>query len=129
MREFWHLTGNADEPGWKVKCPAMALDRLRYEGGEIADRDAFRLAEPEMSDEEYQACRAAWWKEFPCRCGGSCLCQGPPGRRPGRVRIFVELPEEPPHRTSAAARTLLSILQGRREAEAGGRGGRSSSAR
>lgn len=54
----------------------MASGRLRYEGGEIADRDAFRLAEPEMSDEEYQACRAAWWNESPCRCGGSCLCQG-----------------------------------------------------
>ena len=60
----------------------MALGRPRYEGGEIAERDAFRLAEPEMSDEEYQACRAAWWKEFPCHGGGSCLCQGPPGRLP-----------------------------------------------
>jgi len=101
----------------------MASGRLRYEGGEIADRDAFRLAEPEMSDEEYQAYRAAWWKEFPCRCGGSCLCQGPPGRRPRRVRVFVELPEEPPQLTPAAARTLLSILQKavekqKREAEA-----------
>jgi hypothetical protein len=74
----------------------MAPGRLRYEGGEIGDRDAFRLVEPEMSDEEYQAYRAAWWKEFHCRCESACLCHGPPGRRPRRVRIFVELPEEPP---------------------------------
>ena len=89
----------------------MASGQLRYEGGEIGDRDAFRLVEPEMSDEEYQAYRAAWWNEFPCRCESACLCQGPPGRRPRRVRIFVELPEEPPQLTPAAARTLLSILQ------------------
>ena len=62
-------------------------------------------------------------EEFPCRCGGSCLCQGPPGRRPRRARIFVKLPEEPPQLTPAAARTLLSILQKavdkqKREAEA-----------
>ena len=31
----------------------MASGRIGYEGGEIADRDAFRLAEPEMSHEEY----------------------------------------------------------------------------
>ena len=73
----------------------MGSSRLRYEGGEIGDRDAFRLVEPEMSDEEYQAYRGAWWKEFPCRCESACLCQGPPGGRPRRVRIFVELPEEP----------------------------------
>jgi len=108
----------------------MASGRLRYEGGEIGHRDAFRLAEPEMSDEEYQAYRAAWWKEFPCRCESACLGQEPPGRRPRRVRIFVELPEEPPQLTPAAARTLLSILQKavekqKREAEADG----SSSAR
>ena len=54
----------------------MASGRLRYEGGEIGDRDAFRLAEPEMSDEEYQAYRAAWWKEFPCRCGGQLPLPG-----------------------------------------------------
>jgi len=102
----------------------MASGRLRYEGGEIGDRDAFRLVEPEMTY------RAAWWKEFPCRCECACLCHGPPGRRPRRVRIFVELPEEPPQLTPAAARTLLSILQKavekqKREAEADG----SSSAR
>jgi len=39
------------------------------------------------------------------------------------VRVFVELPEEPPQLTPAAARTLLSILQKavvkqKREAEA-----------
>lgn len=82
--------------GWKVQCPAMTSGWLRYEGGEIADRDAFRLTEPEMSDEEYQAYRAVWWKQFPSRCGGSYLCQGPPGRRPRRVRTFVELPDESP---------------------------------
>ena len=60
-----------------------------------------------MSDEEYQAYRAAWWKDFPCHCESACLCQGAPGRRPRRVRIFVELPEEPPQLT----RALLSILQ------------------
>ena len=97
--------------GWKVKCPAMASGQLRYEGGEIADRDAFRLAEPEMSDAEYQACRAAWWKEFPCRCGAVAFARGRLAARPGRVRIFVELPEEPLQLTPAAARTLLSILQ------------------
>ena len=37
----------------------MESSRLRYEGGEIGDRDAFRL-ESEMSDEEYQAYRGAW---------------------------------------------------------------------
>ena len=89
----------------------MPSGRFRYEGGEIGDRDAFRLAEPGMSDEEYQAYRAAWWKEFPCRCESACLCQGPPGRPPRRVRIFVELPEQPPELTPAGARTLLSILQ------------------
>jgi hypothetical protein len=68
---------DADEPGphW-IKCPAMASGRLRYEGGGIGDRDALRLVKPEMSDEEYQAYRAAWWNEFPCRCESACLCQG-----------------------------------------------------
>jgi hypothetical protein len=89
----------------------MASDRLRYEGGGIGDRDAFRLAEPEMSEEEYQVYRAAWWTEFPCHCESACLCQGPPGRQPRRVRILVELPDEPPQLTPAAARALLSILQ------------------
>jgi hypothetical protein len=109
----------------------MTPGRLRYEGGEIGDRDAFRLIEPEMSDEEYQAYRTVWWKEFPCHCESACLCQGPPGRRPRRVRIFVELPDEPPQLTPAAARTLLGILQQKagekqnRDAEADG----SSSAR
>jgi hypothetical protein len=77
----------------------------------MGDRDAFRLVEPEMSDEEYQSYRAAWWKEFPCRCEGACFCQGPPGTRPNRVRILVELPGEPPQLTPAAARALLGILQ------------------
>ena len=54
----------------------MASGRIGYEGGEIADRDAFRLAEPEMSHEEYQACRAAWWNEFPCRCGAVDFARG-----------------------------------------------------
>jgi hypothetical protein len=103
----------------------MTSGRLKYEGGEIGDRDALRLAEPKMSDEEYQAYRAAWWNEFPCHCESACPCQGPPGRRPTRVRIFVELPEEPPQLTPAAARTLLDILQKagekrNREAEADG---------
>jgi len=88
-----------------------ASGRLRYEGGEIGDRDAFRLVEPEMSDEEHQAYRAVWWNDFPCRCESASLCQGPPGRRPTQVRMFVELPEEPPQLTPAASRTLLSILQ------------------
>jgi hypothetical protein len=38
----------------------MPSGRLRYEGGEMGDRDAFRLVEPEMSDGEYQAYRAVW---------------------------------------------------------------------
>jgi hypothetical protein len=80
----------------------MASGRLRYEGGGIGDRDAFRLAEPEMSGEEYQAYRAAWRKEFPCHCERACLCQGPPSRRPRRVRIFLELPEELPQPTPGA---------------------------
>ncbi len=80
-------------------------------GGEIGNCDAFRLVEPEMSDEEHQANRAVWWNEFPCRCASACLCQGTLGRRPMRVRIFVEFPEEPPQLTPTAARTLLSLLQ------------------
>jgi len=88
----------------------MLPGRRRYEGGEIGDRDAFRLVEPEMNDEEYGAYRDAWWTEFPCRCDGTCCCQGPPITRPKRVRIRVELPDEPPPLTPAAARALLNIL-------------------
>ena len=49
----------------------MASGRLRYEGGEIGDRDALWLVEPAMSDGEYQAYRAAWWNEFPLPSAGA----------------------------------------------------------
>jgi hypothetical protein len=61
----------------------MESDWLRYQGGGIGDRDVFRLREPDMGDEEYEAYRAAWDEEFACRCKGSCPCQGPPARSPG----------------------------------------------
>jgi hypothetical protein len=50
-------------------------------------------------------------KSSPAAVRALAYARGPPGRRPRRVRIFVELPEEPPELTPAAARTLLSILQ------------------
>ncbi len=63
-----------------------------------------------MDDEEYEAYRAAWYEEFPCRCKGACRCQGPPARRPRRARLLVELPEEPPELTPDVARALLRVL-------------------
>jgi len=88
----------------------MAGDRAVYEGGHIGHRDAFRLTEPDMSKAEYQAYRTAWWQEFPCSCDGPCLCQGPPPARPPRVRLLMNLPDEPPSLAPAAARVLLRIL-------------------
>jgi hypothetical protein len=88
----------------------MESGRRRYQGGKIADRDAFRLHEPDMDDEEYESYRTAWFEEFPCRCGGACMCQGPPARKPRHVRVLVALPEEPPQLTPGAARVLLRIL-------------------
>ncbi|MDQ2874525.1 MAG: hypothetical protein M3Y33_06845 [Actinomycetota bacterium] len=88
----------------------MELDRPRYLGGKIGDRDAFRLHEPDMDNEEYQSYRAAWHTEFPCRCEGACLCQGPPASKPRQVRVLVVLPDEPPQLTPGAARALLRIL-------------------
>jgi hypothetical protein len=88
----------------------MESDRPKYQGGKIGDRDAFRLHEPAMDDEEYQSYRMAWLREFPCRCEGACRCQGPPARKPRHVRILVVLPEEPPQLTPRAARALLRIL-------------------
>lgn len=83
----------------QVDCRAMESDRPRYQGGRRGDPNAFRLHEPDMGDEEYEAYRAAWYEEFPCRCKGACRCQGPPARRPRRARLLVELPEEPPELT------------------------------
>jgi hypothetical protein len=88
----------------------MESDRPRYQGGRIGDPDTFRLHEPDMSDEEYEAYRTAWYEEFPCRCKGACRCQGPPVPRPRRARLLVELPEEPPELTPDAARALLRVL-------------------
>lgn len=88
----------------------MEVDRPRYHGGKISDRDAFRLHEPDMDDEEYQSYRAAWYAEFPCHCEAACLCQGPPESKPRHVRVLVVLPEEPPQLTPDAARALLRIL-------------------
>lgn len=88
----------------------MGSGHQRYGGGEIGGRDAFRLVEPDMSEEEYQAYRAAWWRQFPCQCEGPCGCQGPPPTRPKRPRVLVVLPEEPPELTPDAARALLRIL-------------------
>ena len=88
----------------------MTSERPRYQGGKIGDRDGFRLHEPEMDDEEYEAYRVAWHEEFPCRCEVPCHCQGPPEHKPRHVRILLLLPEEPPQLTPAAARALLRIL-------------------
>jgi hypothetical protein len=88
----------------------MESDQPRYQGGKIGDRDAFRLHEPDMDDEEYQSYRAAWYEQFPCRCEGACRCQGPPARKPRHVRTLVVLPEEPPELTPGAAPALLRIL-------------------
>jgi len=88
----------------------MTSRRAVYRSGRIGDRDAFRLAEPGMSAEEYRGYRAAWWQEFPCACAGPCRCQGPPQTRPRRVRLRVDLPEEPPSLPPDAARVLLRIL-------------------
>jgi hypothetical protein len=53
----------AEIPGDGMDDEAISLvmvsGRPRYQGGEISDRGAFRLAEPEMGDEEYVAYRAA----------------------------------------------------------------------
>jgi hypothetical protein len=76
----------------------------------IGHPDAFRLVEPEMSDDEYEVYRVAWWKEFPCCCEFGCLCQGPPPGRPRKVRILVEFPDEPPRLPPDAARALLGII-------------------
>ena len=88
----------------------MGSGHQRYGGGEIGDRDAFRLVEPDMTEEEYQAYHAAWWRQFPCQCEGPCGCQGPPPTRPKRPRLLVVLPDEPPELTPDAARALLRIL-------------------
>jgi hypothetical protein len=72
-----------------------------------------------MDDEEYQAYRAAWHREFPCRCEGACLCQGPPESKPRHVRVLVVLPEEPPQLTPGAAGVLLRILLKAAEKQAG----------
>jgi hypothetical protein len=88
----------------------MTAPLPRYQGGAIGHRDALRLAEPEMSDDEYDAYRVAWWKEFPCRCEADCLCQGPPPGRPRQARILVELPDEPPRLSPEATQALLRII-------------------
>lgn len=88
----------------------MAGNRLFEAGTAVTDRDKYRLVEPEMTDDEYAAYHAAWWSAYPCKCDGICGCQGPPPKRPRKVRIRVELQEEPPALTPAAARALLRIL-------------------
>ena len=58
----------SDTARWVAMYRAMESDRPRYQGGRIGDPDVFRLHEPDMGDEEYEAYRAAWYEEFPCRC-------------------------------------------------------------
>jgi hypothetical protein len=45
------------------------------------------------------------------RARDSCRCQGPPPKRPRRVRLRFDLPEAPPAPAPEAARVLLRILQ------------------
>src|SRR5712691_5767115 len=88
----------------------MSSGRQTYRSGKISDRDECRLAEPDMSEDEYRAYRSAWWTQFPCQCEDTCRCQGPPAARPRTPRLLVLLPDEPPQLTPAAARALLRIL-------------------
>lgn len=96
---FWLSGGSGSSEkslffAWRQNHSEMAVpvSRIRREGGEIADRDALRLAEPEMSDEEYQAYRAARWKSSPAAAGAVAFARcrwRSAGTGPQRCRVIM----------------------------------------